>query len=215
MISNLLKKDFVLSAHPTLYMFMIIGALVLVPAYPYGMVFFFGCLGLYFSTLNGRENNDIFYSAILPLDKKDIVKGKCLFFITFELIQILITTLIAFIKISFIDSPNNDVGIECNIAFFGFGFIIYSIFNYIFLTKIYKSSYKIGIPFVISLIFVILAIILMELISHIPYFSWIDGVTFSDLQQQIPILIVGLLLFIFINILAYKKATKNFEKVDL
>lgn len=54
MISNLLKKDFVLSAHPTLYMFMIIGALVLVPAYPYGMVFFFGCLGLYFSTLNGK-----------------------------------------------------------------------------------------------------------------------------------------------------------------
>lgn len=215
MISNLLKKDFVLSAHPTLYMFMFIGALVLVPAYPYGMVFFFGCLGLYFSTLNSRENNDIFYSAILPLEKKDIVKGKCLFFITFELIQIIITTLIAFIKISFIDSSQNEVGIECNIAFLGFGFIIYSVFNYIFLTKLYKSSYKIGMPFVISVIFVILAIILMEVISHISYFSWIDGIVFNDLQKQIPILIVGLILFIFINILTYKKATQNFEKVDL
>lgn len=215
MISNLLKKDFVLSAHPTLYMFMFIGALVLVPAYPYGMVFFFGCLGLYFSTLNSRENNDIFYSAILPLEKKDIVKGKCLFFITFELIQIIITTLIAFIKISFIDSSQNEVGIECNIAFLGFGFIIYSVFNYIFLTKLYKSSYKIGMPFVISVIFVILAIILMEVISHISYFSWIDGIVFNDLQKQIPILIVGLILFIFINILTYKKAAQNFEKVDL
>lgn len=215
MIFNLLKKDFMLSAHPTLYIFMFIGILVLVPAYPYGMIFFFGCLGLYFSILNGRENNDIFYSAVLPLDKKDIVKGKCLFFITFELIQIMITTLIAFIKIIFINSPQNDVGIECNIAFLGFGFIIYSIFNYIFLTKIYKSSYKIEIPFVISITFVILAIIFMEFMSHIPYISWIDGIAFSDLQNQIPILIIGLLLFIFINIIAYKKAAKNFEKVDL
>ena len=67
----------------------------------------------------------------------------------------------------------------------------------------------------ISLIFVVLAIILMELISHIPYFSWIDGIAFSDLQKQIPILIIGFILFIFINILTYKKATQNFEKVDL
>lgn len=215
MISNLLKKDFVLSAHPTLYMFMIIGALILVPAYPYGMVFFFGCLGLYFSTLNARENNDIFYSAILPLDKKDIVKGKCLFFITFDLIQIVITAIIAFIKIAFLDATQNEVGIECNIAYIGFGFIIYSIFNYIFLTKIYKSSYKIGVPFILSLVFVVLAITLMEIISYIPYISWIDGISFFDLQKQMPILVIGCLLFIFINILTYKKAAKNFEKVDL
>lgn len=215
MIFNLLKKDFVLSAHQTLYIFMIIGTLVLVPTYPYEMIFFFGCLGLYFSILNGRENNDNFYSAVLPLDKNDIVKGKCLFFITFELIQIIITTLISLIKIYFINLPQNDVGIECNIAFLGFGFIIYSIFNYIFLTRLYKSSYKIGMPFVISLIFVMLAIILMEIISHIPYISWIDGIAYSDLQKQVPILIIGLLLFVFINVITYKKASKNFEKVDL
>ena len=44
---NLLRKELRLAAHPSLYMFMAMGALVLILAYPYGVVFFFGGLGVF------------------------------------------------------------------------------------------------------------------------------------------------------------------------
>ena len=36
---NLLYKELKLAAHPNLYIFTALGVLVIVPAYPYGMVF--------------------------------------------------------------------------------------------------------------------------------------------------------------------------------
>ena len=44
-MSELLYKELRLAAHPSLYVFMCMGALLLIPAYPYSVVFFFGCLG--------------------------------------------------------------------------------------------------------------------------------------------------------------------------
>ena len=63
---RLLYKEFRLSAHPTLYIFIFMGALILIPEYPYCMVFFFGCLAPFITLYNGRENHDAFYTASLP-----------------------------------------------------------------------------------------------------------------------------------------------------
>ena len=56
MMFNLLYKELRLAAHPNLFIFTLLGALVIVPAYPYGMVFLFGCLAtiyyLYVRTRN-------------------------------------------------------------------------------------------------------------------------------------------------------------------
>ena len=54
-MSNLLYKEWHLAVHSVVYLFLLIGALLLVPAYPYGMIFFFGCLGLYFTSQFARE----------------------------------------------------------------------------------------------------------------------------------------------------------------
>ena len=59
---NLLRKELRLAAHPSLYMFMAMGALVLIPAYPYGVVFFFGGLGVFQTVMFGRETRDVFYT---------------------------------------------------------------------------------------------------------------------------------------------------------
>ena len=76
-MADLLYKEWRLAVHPVVYMFSLIGALTLVPAYPYGMVFFFGCLGLFFTCQFARENADIFYTATLPVSKRAVVKSKC------------------------------------------------------------------------------------------------------------------------------------------
>ena len=68
-----LYKDLRLSAHPTLYIFILLGALVIVPSYPYSLVFFFGCLAPFITMMYGRETNDIYYMALLPIEKRKIV----------------------------------------------------------------------------------------------------------------------------------------------
>lgn len=67
---NMLYKEIRLSAHPNLFIFTLLGMLVIVPAYPYGMVFIFGCLGPYITMMYGRETNDIYYTALLPVKKQ-------------------------------------------------------------------------------------------------------------------------------------------------
>ena len=72
-MTALLYKELRLSAHPTLYLFTLLGAWVLVPSYPYGMVFFFGCLGLYLSVLIARDR---IFDTTMP---DDTLSAICLF----------------------------------------------------------------------------------------------------------------------------------------
>ena len=71
---TLLYKEIRLAAHPSLFLFLGMGALTLVPAYPYGVVFFFGCLGIFQTFINARENKDAFFTAALPVNKRDVVR---------------------------------------------------------------------------------------------------------------------------------------------
>ena len=73
---TLLYKEIRLAAHPTSIVFTFLGCLVLVPSYPYSVIFMFGCLAPYITFLNARETNDAWYTAILPVTKRESVLGK-------------------------------------------------------------------------------------------------------------------------------------------
>ena len=64
---TLLYKELRLAAHPASLVFACLGCLVLVPAYPYSVIFLFGCLAPYITLVNARETNDLWYTAILPV----------------------------------------------------------------------------------------------------------------------------------------------------
>ena len=51
-MNHLLYKEFRLCVHPTMYFFTLLGCLVLVPSYPYGIVFLFGCTGAFLTFQN-------------------------------------------------------------------------------------------------------------------------------------------------------------------
>ena len=73
---TLLYKEMRLAAHPTSIVFAFLGCLVLVPSYPYSVVFMFGCLAPYITFLNARETNDVWYTAVLPITKRESVSGE-------------------------------------------------------------------------------------------------------------------------------------------
>ena len=76
---NILLKELKLSASPLAYFFIAFGLMFLVPGYPILCGAFFVTLGLFQSFQAAREANDIVFSALLPIAKRDVVRGKYLF----------------------------------------------------------------------------------------------------------------------------------------
>ena len=213
-MSNLLYKEWHLAVHSVVYLFLLIGALLLVPAYPYGMIFFFGCLGLYFTSQFARENSDAFYTATLPIKKRHVVKSKCLLFVSIEIAQLIICIPFSIIRLWTLPD-GNPVGIEANVAYFGFGLIVYAIYNFLYLTVLFGSSYQVGKAFVIAIIPTTAVIALMEYSVHLPAFAWLDSIRPGDLVRQLPLLAAGILVYIAGNLLAYRTASRAFERADL
>ncbi|PCR99965.1 hypothetical protein RR45_GL001420 [Lactococcus chungangensis CAU 28 = DSM 22330] len=190
------------------------GALVLIPAYPYTMIFVFSCIGIYISFMYGRETNDIYFSSLLPIKKSDIVLGKYLVVIVTQLASLFISIICAIIKNTLIPN-NNPVGIDANIAFYGFGFIIFTIFNLIFLSSFFKTAYNAGIAFLKALVPIILIELLIEVSVHFPKLQWLDGTSQELLVKQLPILILGVTIYIIFTMWSFKISTKRFSEVDL
>lgn len=214
MISNLLYKELRLAAHPNLFIFSLMGALVLIPAYPYTMVFVFSCIGVYVSFMYGRETNDIYFSALLPIKKSDIVLGKYLVVIVAQIASLSIAVICALIG-NLIFYNDNPVGINANVAFFGFGFLIYSLFNLIFLTSFFKTAYKAGIAFLKALVPIVVFELIIEVSVHFPHLHWLGGTSYELQMKQWPILVVGVISYIIATVSSFKVSSRRFSKVDL
>lgn len=213
-MSELLYKELRLAAHPSLYIFMCMGALLLIPAYPYSVVFFFGCLGLFQSFMFDRETRDVFYTALLPRPKRDVVKGKLLLAVFAQLVQLTLSLPFAFLRTLYLPH-GNPVGMEPNAAWYGLGLMVYGVFNLVFFTQFYKTAYKAGVSFLIALIPVTLGVIAIEASVHFPGMGWLDGMDSASLLRQIPILPAGISVYAAANVLAYRVGIRRFERVDL
>ena len=211
---SLLHKELRLAAHPNLFIFTLLGALVIVPAYPYGMVFLFGCLGPFVTFTYGRETNDLYFTALLPVSKADVVKSKLLMVVLAQMAQVLISIPFAFLRVGLLPE-GNPAGIEANLAYYGFGFMIYAVFNFIFLTEFFRTAYIPGIAFLWAMIPAVIGVLAMEGLIHVPSLAWLDSVAPQDLRRQLPILLVGMLIYAAAMPAAYRVSATRFEKVDL
>ena len=211
---NLIFKEMRLAAHPTLFAFMLLGALIIIPSYPYCIVFLFGCLGPFISFYYARETNDTFYTAILPLQKRDVVKGKCVMVMVSQLGMLLISIPFAILRL-YILPDGNPIGMEANVLFYGFGFFYFAVFNIIFLTSYYKTAYKVGKAFILAIIPAFMTGIIMEALSYIPATKWLDSTDTAIVVRQLPILGIALVVYIGTMMIAYRISAERFERVDL
>lgn len=219
-MKNLLRKEFLLAVHPSQYIFMALASMIMIPNYPLYVSFFYPCLGLMYTFMADRENKDIFYTVLLPVKKTDTVKARCLSTVIIQLASIILSALFALIRNNVGVSPyidGNSAGIEANVAFFGFVFIMFGIFNYIFFTSFYKTAYKTGVPFIIACSALFVFIVIAESLVHIPtpIKNFLDSTESDIMIKQIPILIGGIALWSVGWYLTYRKSAKNFAKVDL
>ena len=211
---KLLYKEFALAAHPSLFIFTFLGCLVIVPAYPYSVIFMFGCLAPFITFMFARENNDAWFTAILPVKKRETVKAKCMLIIAVQLGQLIISVPFAVLR-NILSIPNNPVGMDATVGWYGFGFIIFSVFDLVFFPTYYKSGYKAGKAFLLAMIPVALLMACTEGIIYVPHHSWLDSSDPESLLRQLPVLGAGILIYVVSVFSAYHIAVKRYENVNL
>ena len=215
-MTKLLKKEFILFTHPTSWMFLAFGAMMLIPGYPMYVPFFWTTLGLFYACLSARENNDLYYTLLLPVRKRDAVRARGLYFALMELLQILACVLFAILRYVLKIGPNN-AGMDVNVALFGLGLILMGLFNLLFLPRLYKNPSAVGKPFLIVTAFVFLYIVAAEVCCFtVPFFrDVLDTPDTQFLGVKLAVLAVGAALFALLTVLGTRRAEKIFETVDL
>jgi len=216
-MKKLLYKEMKLSANPLSYWFIAFSAMTMIPRYPILVGSFFICLGIFYTYQQIREYDDITYTVMLPVKKKDVVTAKYLFVLFIEFIAFILCALITIIRMSSLGNAAPYVTnplMNANAAYLGYVMIVFAVFNSIFLAGFFKTTYKIGKPFFIFCVVSFIIIIMGEILHHIPDLESLNNP--SNLSMpQVVIFAIGIVVFMLCTWLSYQKAVKDFEGIDL
>ena len=216
-MKKLFYKEMKLSANPLTYWFIIFSAMTMIPRYPILVGSFFICLGIFHTYQQIREYDDVTYTVMLPVKKRDIVTAKYLFVLFIELTAFILCTLLTIIRMKILGTAvpyaTNQL-MNANMAYLGYIVIVFAVFNSIFLAGFFKTTYKIGKPFFIFCVVSFIIIIMGEILHHIPDLESLNNP--SNLSMpQIVIFAIGIVVLMLCTWLSYQKAVKDFESIDL
>ncbi len=212
-MKGLLNKEFRLVIHPLFYLLLLCGALLMIPQWPYLIalmyIFFIAVPNIF---TNSKAQNDVGFSVLLPVRRKDIVKARVMSIAALELMQIVVAAVFGAINLAIY--PWGNFLMEPNPAFFGFAFVMYGVFNVVFFPMFYKTAYKMGIPLIVAITAaVVFAVAAEMLVLQIPALRVLDGRTFNG--AQFAALAGGAAAFVLLSAAAYRMSAKRFVHIDL
>lgn len=214
----LLKKEMRLSASPLSYLFLCFAAMAMLPGYPILCGAFFVTLGLFQSFQSARESNDIVFSSLLPIAKRDVVRGKYLFTVAIELAGFLVMAALTAVRMTvFADNAvyRQNALMNANPFFLGMALLIFGMFNLVFLGGFFKTGYKFAKPFVTYIVVCFLLIGAAETLHHIPGLGALNAFGFEHIGLQLTLLCGGAALFVLLTVLSCRAASARFERIDL
>ena len=215
---NILLKEIKLSASPLSYLFILFGLMFLLPGYPILCGVFFVTLGLFQSFQTAREANDIVFSALLPIAKKDVVTGKYVFVCFIEACGLVLMTIAVMLRMTVFHASSAYLAnalMNANFYALGVAFIIFGLFNWIFVGGFFKTAYRFARPFVTYIIAAFLTILLAESLHHFPGLGMLNAFGTEHLALQLGLLGFGIAVFVLITLLSCRSACGSFEKIDL
>lgn len=212
---TLLYKQFRLVCHPMTPISCLFGVMVLIPNYPYTVIFFYVMLGLFFTFLNVREQKDLYYTALLPVAKRDAVWAGCAFVVVMELASLVVLGLCCALAAGLFPGKDNLVGLDGNAALLAAGFLLYAVFNGVFLPGFYRSGYKVGVSFLRAMVPTAVGMAALEVLPHVPGMVWLNDTTAAGNLRQLPLLLGAAMIFAGMTVLTVGAAGKAYEKVDL
>ena len=217
-MSNMLKKEMKLSASILSYLFIAFGFMALIPGYPILLGAFFTTLGIFQTFQSMRENNDTVYSALLPVPKRDVVRGRYTFIIFIEMCSFAIMVIMTLLRMTALSGSavyRANALMNANLVFLGFALLIFGCFNSVFVGGFYRTAFYFGKPFVTHIIITFIIVFIAEALHHIPGLEAVNAFGFDHICLQFIFLAAGAAAFILLTVLSMKKSEKNFEQIDL
>ena len=215
-MKNLLNKEFRLAVHPAAYLMPLLMALLLIPEYPYFISFMYAFISIPIIFSVCKEYKDIAFTVMLPVRKKDIVKSRVITVLVIEMIHMVLA--VPFILLNnYLYPQGNAMLMDANAALLGVAFMIYAVFNVIFLPGFYRTGYKIGLPMVFSLAAsLVLAVAAEFIVAAVPVLKRVfDTIDPSMMVPQIIVLLAGIAVYIVTAIVSARRAAVHFEKIDV
>lgn len=216
-MKKLFFKELRLAASPLSFFFLVAGFLTLVPGYPILLGAFFITLGIFYSFQTTRENNDIGFSLLLPIAKKDVVKGKFVFVLFLELSGFLLMTGLTLLRMTVLSKISVYVSnalMGANFTFLGLSLLLFGLFNFLFVRGFFKTAYYFGKPFILYLVFSLLLVTASEALHFFPGLSPFFALGFSPFTPQFSAFLLGLAAFLLLTFFAARKSAKSFETID-
>ena len=217
-MKNLLTKELRLTATILSYLFILFAVMTLIPGYPILVGAFFICLGIFYSFQLGRENNDILFTVLLPVEKSDAVRAKYLFTVFIQTAGFVLAFILTIIRMTALSAApvyTTNPMMNANPAYLGWMLIVFTLFDTVFLGGFFKTAFNFGKPFVLFCIISFIWIAIVETLHHIPELMWLNDTDALTDGRQWLILIVCLVIYVLVTWLSCKKSIKRFDEVDL
>jgi hypothetical protein len=223
----LIYKELKLAMHPICYVFIVLFPfMILIPSYPLGIGFIYvlTCYPILFLGANkGQQSNDLLYSTLLPVRKKDIVMARILTVIFMQIAFILVMSALypvaRIINNAIAQSAEKPseymipgLGLDSYVLLVAIALIGYAIADIIF----FPIYYKHGKSIVMSTLFTILGFVVYIGIFTIglPFIPGLDILNNLHLGIQFAILGGAILISFLLHFVVYKISSKRLEKVD-
>ena len=222
----LLYKEFKLAMHPICYLFIaLFPFMILIPGYPLaiGFIYVLSCYPILFLGANkGQQSNDLLFSTLLPVRKKDIVLARIITVIFMQVAFMAIMSLLYPIAYNF---TGNIVDEETGKVLQNAGFSLNSyvlvlaiaLVGYAFADLIFfPIYYKHGKSIVASTLLTILGFVIYIGVTTIalPYIIGVEVCNSIPLWIQFVALAGAIVLSALIHFLVYKVSAKLLERVD-
>jgi len=215
---NLLMKDLKLGVSPFLIVFPIVmGALMLIPSWLYFIVlmyFFWVTAPNLFAQF--RSSNDMLFTSMMPVSKKDMVKARVSVIVILELLHIVTAMIFGLVTINIYPSTAFYF-FAPHMGFWGLGFVMLAIYNSILIPMYYKTAYKYGMAVVVAMMAAMVFAGVAEWVGvQSPFVSDIfKGSGVNNMALQVSILVAGIVIFIVCTMIAYRVSVKRFLQVEI
>lgn len=215
---NLVMKDLKLAVNPWFFALpFLTGALMLIPGWIYFIVPLYFCWLTIPNMFGGfKTQNDLMFSTMMPVTKKDIVKARITVVVILELMHLIVAMIFGIFTLRLYPDLTYYF-FAPHMGFWGLCMAMFAIFNLVFLSMYYKTAYKYGAATTASTTAAMLfagvaqwAGIQSPWVNDIFYGSGAD-----HMALQLSILIVGIAIFIAFTLIAYRIAVRRYLKVEI
>ncbi len=232
-----------LAMHPIVWVFTILFPfMILIPSYPIIVGFIYVCAAytiLFLGANKGQQTNDVYFSCLLPVKKKNVVKARILTVLFLQAMALVITCalspLASIVREAIAQSElekellvNGNATLEmiqeklavglgpkATVSTSGIVLLAFVVYDFIYFTLFYRNGRSVVLPTLLGMIvFMIVGMIpTLALPLAIPEFR----VFMEEMPiiQQLGILLGAIAISLLAHVGIYKIAAAEFEKVDL